>query len=89
MPTPQKRAFAHSTMMMSPNAEAGEKKASEGFVDAMDKKRRDKIVDDYKSSLIAKNLADQKDLNARRAVYEDMQNELKAKKDLLKKLKRR
>ena len=83
MPTPQKRAFAHSTMMMSPGAEAGEKKASEGFVDAMDKKGKDKIIDDYKSALIAENQALQKDLNARRMVYGDMQNELKIKKDIL------
>ena len=88
MPTPQKRAFAHSTMMMSPNAEAGEKKASEGFVDAMDKKRKDKIIDDYKSALIAENQALQKDLNARRMVYGDMQNELKIKKDILRRKKK-
>ena len=88
MPTPQKRAYAHSTMPMSPGAAAGEDKATAGFLDSMKKKKNDKIVDDYKSALIAENQELQKELNARRMVYEDMQNELKIKKDILRRKKK-
>ena len=85
MPTPQKRAYAHSTMPMSPKAEADEKKSAEAFVESERKKKEWKILDDYKSALIAENQELLKERNARRIILREKEKELQRKKDILNK----